>query len=201
MTSRQRHKKPSKDGGTDSDAAKKPVAGKTTGSKGSSILFAIQITIVLVVAFFSLSYMVTETWNWGIRSRFTNIEYYKQQFRTPLNLSESELRQYDGSDPLKPVYLAIEGDVYDVSHRRKLYGAGGSYAFFAGVDAARAYVSGCFKQDLTHDLRGIDESKLEGLESWKQFYRNHDKYVWVGRVWHPPIDPASPPPQPCGNIS
>ena len=27
---------------------------------------------------------------------------------SPLNLTESELAQYDGSDPNKPIYLAIE---------------------------------------------------------------------------------------------
>jgi hypothetical protein len=55
------------------------------------------------------------------------------------------------------------GDVYDVSANRRTYGPGGGYGFFAGKDAARAFVTGCFKDDLTHDIRGLDPSQLAVL--------------------------------------
>jgi len=51
--------------------------------------------------------------------------------------------------------------VYDVSANRRVYGPGGGYGFFAGKDAARAFVTGCFKTDLTHDIRGLDPAQLE----------------------------------------
>lgn len=38
-----------------------------------------------------------------------------------------------------------------------VYGPGGSYNFFAGRDATRAFVTGCFQEDLTPDLRGVEE--------------------------------------------
>ena len=37
----------------------------------------------------------------------------------------------------------------------------------------------------------------QGVENWKRFYANSSKYVKVGRVSHPPIDPASPIPEHC----
>jgi hypothetical protein len=53
------------------------------------------------------------------------------------------------------------GDVYDVSANRRMYGPGGGYGFFSGRDAARAFVTGCFKEDLTHDVRGLDPTQME----------------------------------------
>ena len=35
------------------------------------------------------------------------------------------------------------------------------------------------------------------MEHWKNFYKTHKKYKKVGRVSHPPIDPASPIPEHC----
>ncbi|KAH9030252.1 hypothetical protein EDB83DRAFT_1852909 [Lactarius deliciosus] len=79
----------------------------------------------------------------------------------------------------------------------RVYGRGGSYALMAGVDAARAFGTGCFKDHRTHDLRGLSESELKGVEHWKKFFNEHKSYAKVGRVNHPPIDPASPLPVHC----
>jgi hypothetical protein len=58
--------------------------------------------------------------------------------------------------------------VYDVSANRRVYGPGGAYGFFAGKDGARAFVTGCFKDDLTHDTRGLDpeQLKVQRKENW-----------------------------------
>ena len=37
-------------------------------------------------------------------------------------LSEAELARYDGSDPSKPIYLGLDGDVYDVTAGARMYG-------------------------------------------------------------------------------
>jgi cell division septation protein DedD len=67
----------------------------------------------------------------------------------------------------------------------------------AGKDAARAFVTGCFTDHLTHDIRGLSEKEMKSLEHWKQFFANHKDYPKVGRVVHDPIDPDSPLPGPC----
>ena len=46
--------------------------------------------------------------------------------------TKEELKQYDGSDEKKPVYLALLGSVFDVTRGKRHYGKGGGYSFFSG---------------------------------------------------------------------
>jgi hypothetical protein len=41
-----------------------------------------------------------------------------------LNLSLEQLRAYDGSDPDKPLLIAVRGQIYDMSSGRSFYGPG-----------------------------------------------------------------------------
>ncbi|KZV65507.1 cytochrome b5 [Peniophora sp. CONT] len=138
---------------------------------------------------------VTGDWMWGYDSKWLRVKtYFPEQERL---FSESFLAKFDGSEELLPLYLAIDGDVYDVSSNRRVYGPGGSYHNMAGVDAARAFATGCFAQHRTHDLRGLSENELKSVQHWKDFFSNHKDYTHVGRVSHRPIDPMSPIPEPC----
>lgn len=48
----------------------------------------------------------------------------------------SLLAQHDGTDPSKPIWLAIKGTVFDVSAKRAMYGPGAGYNVFAGKDGS-----------------------------------------------------------------
>ncbi|KAL1920447.1 uncharacterized protein VTP21DRAFT_824 [Calcarisporiella thermophila] len=151
----------------------------------------VQNIILLLVLSLSASYLVTGTWTWGYEGKYTNWRHWIP--RKELVFSEAELAKYDGSDPNLPIYIAIDGDVFDVSVSPMHYGKGGGYNIFAGKDAARAYVTGCFQNHLTHDLRGLTKDQLKALDGWKRFYRDSSKYFKVGRVEHPPVDGPIPP--------
>jgi len=75
----------------------------------------------------------------------------------PVMLTDAELSAFDGTNPKKPIYVGLNGSIYDVSASAHTYGPGGSYSFFAGKDAARAFITGCFQEDITPDLRGVEE--------------------------------------------
>jgi hypothetical protein len=55
-----------------------------------------------------------------------------------------------------PILLALNGTIYDVSSNPHTYGPGGPYNVFAGRDATRGFVTGCFADDNVPDYRGVE---------------------------------------------
>lgn len=102
----------------------------------------------------------------------------------PVQIGEvtiDELKAYDGSDPKKPLLMAIKGNIYDVSRSRMFYGPGGPYTLFAGRDASRALALMSFDHnDLTGNLEGLRSPELEVLQDWEEKFM--EKYVKVGQL-------------------
>ncbi|KAH9168924.1 cytochrome b5-like heme/steroid binding domain-containing protein [Lactarius sanguifluus] len=164
-----------------------------TAQKEIGLLGLLKFLVFLFVGVLLAGKFVTGDYGWGVETAQLRRLWPTQQRL----FSESLLARFDGNIEGIPLYIAIDGDVFDVSSNRRVYGPGGSYALMAGVDAARAFGTGCFKDHRTHDLRGLSESELKGVEHWKKFFSEHKSYAKVGRVNHPPIDPASPLPVHC----
>lgn len=115
-------------------------------------------------------------------------------------ISEEELKQYDGSDSKKPLLMAIKGQIYDVSQSRMFYGPGGPYALFAGKDASRALAKMSFEQqDLTGDISGLGPFELDALQDWE--YKFMSKYVKVGTVKKNDNDASSSPSEPASEAT
>ena len=87
-----------------------------------------------------------------------------------------------------PVYLAVRGQVFDVTTGRNFYGPGGPYENFAGRDASRGLACGSFDEDmLTKDLEGpldtldgLGDDEMEALRGWEE--RFSEKYLVVGKL-------------------
>jgi predicted heme/steroid binding protein len=169
-------------------------------SRGFNSSILLITALLAILASFGASKALNGNYLFNLSDKNTNPQYWMTKIKGPVNLTESDLASYDGKDG-RPIYLAVNGSVYDVSASPELYGPGGSYSFFTGKDGARAYITGCFATDLTHDLRGVPEEEWIELVAWKLFYETHTKYFKVGTVHHPPIDPRIPPPAPCMHSS
>ncbi|KAJ0042459.1 hypothetical protein Pint_17425 [Pistacia integerrima] len=122
--------------------------------------------------------------NTHYQTRSREFEEQMQPLPPPVQLGEitdEELKLYDGSDPKKPLLMAIKGQIYDVSQSRMFYGPGGPYALFAGKDASRALAKMSFEdKDLTGDISGLGPFELEALQDWE--YKFMSKYVKVGTI-------------------
>ncbi|KAI1496408.1 putative heme binding protein [Biscogniauxia marginata] len=127
-------------------------------------LDVLRVLSFLALASCGLSYLISggESFTWGLRHtpKYVQLEWWKSQLRGPLYLTPEQLALYDGTDESQPVYLAINGTIYDVSANRRTYGPGGSYHALAGADASRSFVTGCFGEDRTADLRGVEAMYL-----------------------------------------
>ena len=94
---------------------------------------------------------------------------------------EDELRAYDGSDPTKPVLLAIQGRVFDVTYGRDFYGKGGPYEAFAGRECAVALARMSFdKADIHGDVSVLEDFEREKLAEWVETFEG--KYDVLGRL-------------------
>jgi predicted heme/steroid binding protein len=179
-----------------------------------SILDILRVFLTLMGVSCALSYYLTsgDSLIWGHKSWLAKPGAFVQYFQGPVNLTPEELALYNGTDKVKPIYLAINGTIFDVSEGRHSYGPGGGYSVFAGRDATRAFVTGCFLEDRTSDLRGAEEvylpiedpdeeirsgerkkraererreakkKVLQEVQKWENFYRNHKKYFEVGNL-------------------
>ncbi|KAK7384678.1 hypothetical protein VNO78_30379 [Psophocarpus tetragonolobus] len=113
-------------------------------------------------------------------SRFAETEPLREPVQLG-QLTDRQLRAYDGSDPSKPLLMAIKGQIYDVSSGRNFYGPGGSYAMFAGKECSRALALLSFKpEDINGNLEGLDEPELKILEDWE--FKFVEKYPKVGQL-------------------
>ena len=141
-----------------------------------------------LAALLFLSFHLTLSW---LFTRSLTFGLYRPA-SSPRTFTASELSQYDGRDG-GPIYLAILGDVFDVSTGRKYYGQQGGYSVFAGRDGSRAFITGCFdEQGAVPDVRGLSERELDSLRRWRDFYAEHDTYRYVGKILNPALPDDAP---------
>jgi len=166
-------------GGTSKSKKDSTEYEKSNGSPNTtsfSLFDVLRIILGLVLLSTLLSWFITgDSFTWGLNPWWMRVAAIKSLLvgalsreskgsddahshqTGPVRLTDAELAAFNGEDPSKPIYVGLNGSIYDVSASPQTYGPGGSYAFFAGKDAARAYLTGCFKDDLTPDLRGVEQ--------------------------------------------
>ncbi|RMD40338.1 hypothetical protein DV735_g4791, partial [Chaetothyriales sp. CBS 134920] len=151
-------------GGINDDQHDDKNVSKLLTEEDSSFQTADIVRVVLILVCFGLaaSYYLTSGKSlllnyspWWMNPRA--LEFW---WRGPQYLTLEELALFNGTDPELPIFLAINGTIFDVTEGSRTYGPGGSYSAFAGKDATRAFVTGCFAEDATGDLRGAEEVYL-----------------------------------------
>ncbi|UZP41993.1 hypothetical protein NXS19_009809 [Fusarium pseudograminearum] len=146
-TLRQRKPQPKNDSASEvsqpSTPTKKGKKGKKTSSSKadqddtwdgySPYVDILRVISFLFVASMGLSYVISggESYWWGHKNKpeWMTQKFYQELILgppPPTYMTLDELSLYDGRDPDRPILLAINGTIYDVSPGRRMYGPGGS---------------------------------------------------------------------------
>ena len=111
------------------------------------------------------------------------------EFGEDFTMTLAQLADMNGSTETTPIYIALDGLIYDVSAARELYGPGGNYHYFAGKDGSRGFATGCLSKDCETDLsQPLEDEEKEQLRKWIELYHTHDKYKFVGKLVQDPVD-------------
>lgn len=86
-----------------------------------------------------------------------------------IELTLDQLKQFDGTDPSKPIYISVRGRIFDVSTGKSYYGPGGSYAMFVDKDASRALAKMSTRdEDVIGSLDELTDKELSVLADWER---------------------------------
>ncbi|GAA5928608.1 cytochrome b5-like heme/steroid binding domain-containing protein [Sporobolomyces koalae] len=95
--------------------------------------------------------------------------------------TKAELSKYDGRTPDTPIYVAIKGQVFDVSAKRDMYGPGCGYHIFTGKDASKALGKSSLKaEDADSDYSSLTAEEKGVLDDWEKYFTK--RYNIIGKV-------------------
>jgi membrane-associated progesterone receptor component len=114
----------------------------------------------------------------------------KEEPDPPRNFTTKQLAYFDGtkdekSDEDKPVYLSVNGIVFDVSNGRDFYGPEGPYEKFAGKECGVALAKMSFDEQHLGDLKGCNDlsfGEKNELEGWIEKFTYYRNYPIKGRM-------------------
>lgn len=117
------------------------------------------------------------------------VEEEKEEPDPPRNFTSLQLVHFNGEPDEKtgedkPVYLSINGKVFDVSAGRNFYGPEGPYAAFAGRECGVALAKMSFDAEHLNDLSGCKDlnfGEKDELESWIDKFTHYRNYPIKGR--------------------
>lgn len=101
--------------------------------------------------------------------------------QAPVVVTAEELALHGADKEPKTLWLAILGEVFDVTAGTQHYGPGAAYSGFTGRDGSAAFITGNFTPaGLTSDVSTLSARELLDLSGWRDFYTNHETYTRVG---------------------
>ena len=113
----------------------------------------------------------------------------EEETEPPRNFTSKQLIYFDGEKDEKtgedkPVYLSVNGIVFDMTGGRNFYGPDGPYASFAGKECGVALAKMSFETEHLDDLAGckdLNYGEKDELDGWIEKFTYYRHYPVKGR--------------------
>lgn len=153
------------------------------GDTEALLTAGISLILALTIAY----YVGSQLFSTSETHQSTSKETEEEEKEPPRDFTMEQLRENDGLNG-KPIYIALRGEVYDVSTASDFYGEGSGYHCFAGREASRAMARLSFEEEDLANPRVDDLGPFERstLDDWIQKFKYYKCYPVVGRVSAPP---------------
>lgn len=162
-----------------------------TGIQGS---FGYVVVLVLVLLGYSFLYSQERSLN-DQRRGIAEAEA-EEEPDPPRNFTLKQLRYFDGTKEEsrspsgeittdKPVYLSLNGTVFDVTKGRDFYGPGGAYEMFAGRECGAALAKMSFDEAHLDDVEGcknLNYGEKQELQGWIEKFQYYRCYPIMGKL-------------------
>jgi predicted heme/steroid binding protein len=102
--------------------------GKKLRIKKNKKFFYFFLSLIIILVIIFLYFAI----NYSINSKITTVSTANN---LP-NISLQSLKEFNGDDDSKPIYIGLNGKVYDVSAGREFYRSDGPYHYLAGKDSS-----------------------------------------------------------------
>ena len=133
---------------------------------------------LLGLVVFGVVYLLT-TWE----AKTEEVEEEEEEQEPPRDYTLDQLRGFDDDK----IYVAIKGDIFDVTSKRDMYGPEGSYGIFAGRDASRCLGKMSLEaEDLDGPIDDLTASEVDALDQWYTTFKDIKCYPVVGKLSRPP---------------
>ena len=116
-----------------------------------------------------------------------NVDLTKQLFPKPINVPEKtftlkELSKFNGQNKM-PIYMGVNGYVYDMTSGGKFYGPGGTYGFMTGHDSTIALAKFSMNPGYLNKPWTLHDFSDNELNTLANYIRNFSqKYPIVGKL-------------------
>lgn len=151
---------------------------------GLEEILAVRVFLWGCIGFLALMILLSIYSSWEEKKR---LAFYRAQIASrpsipPQDMTSEQLSHYTGADSTKPILIAIDGTIYDVTSGASFYGPGCGYNLFAGRDATRSLAMGNFDLgNLDNPTKeGLTEDEIDTLNGW--IGRFQGKYKVVGKL-------------------
>lgn len=148
------------------------------------------ILLIVVVGYYGTSSWLTSQDRLASVNQKSHDNEEKEEPDPPRNFTTKQLRFFDGTkDPStgndKPVYLSVNGHVFDVSTGRDFYGPGGPYEKFAGRECGVALAKMSFDEEHLDSVDGcasLNFGEKTQLHEWYEKFKYMRCYPEMGRL-------------------